>query len=435
MRHRALFSAGLAAFLALGLACDKTSDKVIRVGAIQSKSGPYAPFGEGGLFGIQAAIDDINKLGGVKVGNTRIPLELVSVDGASDPAIAGAAAEKLISSDKVQFLVSGLEPPLMHFNVSDVADRLKTPYITDVAIYEPWLTRRMDSPTQWQYTWAVGSFGVSTPVASGDFRAVRGYTVMSTFVRMLDACGTKTNRKIGLLCADDPDGNESYSNLGPSLRNLDYTLVGHEQKVGLLPVNTTDFTATIKAWKEAGVEIIIGNAPAPFFAKAYRQARAQGLNPKIVLMGRCALFQEDMMLLGGDLPNGVGTEHWWDPSIKMAPGIGATTSQSLAERWTKDKSKAVNPAIATGYASIQVLADAIERAGSVDPAKVNAALAQTDLKTVYHRVKFDADHFNRVPLILGQWMKTDKPQKWEFKVVFSDHDSWPTNAKPLFPIP
>nr|WP_320133587.1 ABC transporter substrate-binding protein [uncultured Holophaga sp.] len=107
----------------------------------------------------------------------------------------------------------------------------------------------------------------------------------------------------------------------------------------------------------------------------------------------------------------------------------------LTERWTKATSKAPNPAVATGYAAIQVLVDAIQRAGSAAPDKVNAALAQTDLKTIYHRVKFDADHFNRCPLAFAQWVKTDKPQKWEMKVVFSDHSYWPANASPVFPIP
>jgi len=428
-------SAALVACLALSLACDKASNKEIRIGAIQAQSGVYAPFGEGGLFGIQAAIEDINKQGGVKVGNTRLPLKLVSGDDASDPATAASEAEKLISSEKAQFLVSGNEPPFMHFEVSNVAERLKVPYVTDVGVYEPWLTKRMESPTQWQFTWAIGSFAVSTPVASGDSRAVRGYTIMDTFARMLETCGTKTNKKIGLLCADDPDGNESFTNLAASLKNLGYTLVGHDQKVGLLPVNASDFSQTIQTWKEAGVEIIIGNAPAPFFAKAYKQARAMGLKPKITIMGRAALFHDDIMALGEDLPLGVSTEVWWDPSLQDAPGIGGTTPQSLTERWSKAKSKASSPTVATGYASVQVLVDAIERAGSTDPEKVNAALAQTDLKTIYHRIKFDADHFNRVPLILGQWMKTDKPQKWELKVVFSDHATWPTNSSPVFPIP
>nr|WP_320133588.1 ABC transporter substrate-binding protein [uncultured Holophaga sp.] len=325
MKYLAPVTVGLAALLGLSLACDKSSGKEIRVGAVQSQTGVYAPFGQGGLFGIQAAIEDLNREGGVKVGDTRIPLKLVTIDAASDPAIAATGAEKAISADKVQFLVSGDEPPAMHPDISAVADRLKVPYITDVALYEPWITKRLESPTQWQYTWALGSFGVSTPVPPGDPRALPGYTIMDVFARMLNACGGKTNKKIGLLCSDDPDGNENYHNLPASLRNLGFTLVGLDQKVGLMPLDTTDFSPAIKAWKEAGVEILIGNAPSPFFVKAYQQARAQGLKPKIVIMGRAALFHDDIMQLGGDLPNGIGTEQWWDPSIKDAPGIGGTT--------------------------------------------------------------------------------------------------------------
>jgi branched-chain amino acid transport system substrate-binding protein len=56
--------------------------------------------------------------------------------------------------------------------------------------------------------------------------------------------------------------------------------------------------------------------------------------------------------------------------------------------------------------------------------------------TIIHRVKYDQKvHFSRIPLFFGQWMKTDKPTKWELKVVFSKHDFVPVEAKPIFPIP
>jgi branched-chain amino acid transport system substrate-binding protein len=79
--------------------------------------------------------------------------------------------------------------------------------------------------------------------------------------------------------------------------------------------------------------------------------------------------------------------------------------------------------------------DAIQRAGTLDGEKVNAALAQTDLLTICHRVKFDENHFSRGPLMFGQWFKTDKAQKWELKVVFSKHDFVPATDKSIFPMP
>ena len=40
----------------------------IKIGVIQAQTGMYAGFGTGGLFGIKAAAEDINRLGGVDVG-------------------------------------------------------------------------------------------------------------------------------------------------------------------------------------------------------------------------------------------------------------------------------------------------------------------------------------------------------------------------------
>jgi len=95
----------------------------------------------------------------------------------------------------------------------------------------------------------------------------------------------------------------------------------------------------------------------------------------------------------------------------------------------------VNPNIGPGYRSVQVLVDAIQRAGSLDPDKVNAALAQTDMKSIANRVKFDENHFNRGPVMFGQWFKTDTPEKFELRIVYSDHAFAPSVAQPIFPMP
>lgn len=95
----------------------------------------------------------------------------------------------------------------------------------------------------------------------------------------------------------------------------------------------------------------------------------------------------------------------------------------------------MNPMAGWGYANMQVMADAIERAGSLDAGKVNEALAKTDMMTLAQRVKFDEQQFSQLPLTYGQWMKTDKPQKWELQIVFSKHSFVPAAGKPIFPIP
>ena len=72
------------------------------------------PSAREGVFGIKAAVDDINEQGGVNVGRGKLPIELMVVNNESDPNKAGSLAESLTVQDKVNFICSGDEPPPMH---------------------------------------------------------------------------------------------------------------------------------------------------------------------------------------------------------------------------------------------------------------------------------------------------------------------------------
>lgn len=436
MHKLAELTIGTAAVLALLVTgCGKKGGKEIKIGVVHAQTGMFASFGQGGVFGIQAAADDINQQGGVQVGKDKLPIKLVFVDNESDPNKCGSLAESLITQDNVSFVVSGDEPPPMHAGVSQAADRYKIPYVTSVGPLEPWMGMRNETATKWQYTWSAGLMAIATPAEKGDFRAKPGYTVMDTWTAMLDLHGAKTNKKVAVLAADDPDGRGWYTLFGPALKKLGYNPIGIDKNLGLMPMETTDFSSVIKAWKDAGVDILWGNAPGPFFGAVWKQCAALGFRPKMVSISRGALYFNDVNSLGGDLAQGIGSEIWWDPSFKGCPGIGATTPVSLAERWKTAKKEPLNPAIGPGYRSMQVLIDAIQRAGSTDSAKVNAALKDTDLMTVGHRVKFDENHYSRGPVLFGQWFKTDQPEKWQLKVVLSNHDFAPATAQPIFPLP
>ncbi|MBP1628449.1 MAG: urea transporter, urea binding protein [Holophagaceae bacterium] len=408
----------------------------IKVGLVHAQTGIFAPMGQGGVFGAQAAVEDINKLGGVQVGDQKLPIQLVVVDNESDVYKAGSLAQGLINQNGVSFIVSGDEPPPMHVGVSFVCERYKVPYITSVGPLESWVGMRNLTPTKWQYTWSTGLMAIATPATGNDFRAGRpGYTVLDTWKDMLDQLGSQTNKKVGLLASDEPDGRGWYMVFGPALAKMGYTGVGLDRNLGLMPMETTDFSSVITAWKDAGVEILWGNAPGPFFGAIWKQCKALGFTPKIAMISRGAIYYNDANSWGSDLAAGIGSEIWWDPSFKGCPGIGDTTPLSLAARWKAAKNQPLNPAIGPGYRSVQVLVDAIQRAGSLDADKVNAALKDTNLLTIGHRVKFDENHFSRGPVLFGQWFKTEGPEKWELKVVSSKHDFATKIADPVFPLP
>jgi branched-chain amino acid transport system substrate-binding protein len=407
----------------------------ILIGVPAPQTGMYAGFGTGGVWGMQAAVDDINALGGVYVAeyNKTLPIELVVRNTESDPDKAGSIAESLILSNKVNFLAYGDQPPPMNAPIATKAQAHQIPYICTTGPAEPWLAMRAEAVGNWSYTWACGLFAIGDP---GD-RPANGYTIADTWLGMLDEVGNETNKVAGVFASDDPDGVGWHAAFPGILADNGYTVIDPEDSKSLLPMDTTDFSSLINDWVAANVSIIWGNAPAPFVATLLEQAYTNpNFKPSLISIGRAPLFYEDVSTWTGNVQCGVLCEIWWDPAWGDSPGIGSTTPESLAARYLNATgAAAVNRNIGAGYSIIQVLVDAIQRAGTLDADDVCAALANTDLLTIRGRVAFDANQFSRGPLVYGQWQYNATAEKWECPIVLSKNAFIPTTGTVEFPIP
>ena len=409
----------------------------IVIGTSAPLTGMFAGFGQGCTFGAQAAVDDINAEGGiyVKEYDRKIPVKYVIVDNESDPGKSGALAEDLILRDKVDLLYSVDSSPSIHIPIAEVAEKHGVPHIVGGGPLEPWFGARSETESKWSYTWFPG-FGIATPPPEGDPRHGKpGYTIRDSWFAVLDDFGDQTNKVAGVFATDEPDGIGWYGLFPGLLEEWGATVIGAEDKLGFYPLGTTDFTAMCNAWKEAEVEILWGNVPGPEFGTLWRQCNQLGFQPKIVMVGRAPLFYVDVETWGGDLPQGVGTEIWWDPEY-TGPGIGDTTPQSLADRWAEETGEPLNRGIGHGYAPMQVLFDAVERAGTLDKVAINTAMGETNLETVNYLTKFDPEtHFSWIPLFVGQWQKTDSEYVWELGITHSEHDFLPPSIEFIFPVP
>lgn len=410
--------------------------KKILIGSPASLTGMFAGFGQGQAWGAKAAVEDINKQGGVMVRRygRKIPLEIIFANSESNPQKAGALAEQLIVGKKVNFLVTGNEPPPMHSLAATMAARYNVVHLAHVAVLEPWLAMSKNASPPWKNTWAFG-FSIAEGAQPGDFRYKKpGFTILGTWMPVLEKVAAQTNRKAGVFASDTPDGRAWYSIFPAALEKKGFKVSGLDKKLGLFPGETTDFSLMISKWKKDNVQILWGNCSAPEFGALWRQAHGMGFKPKLVFCGKAPSNYVDVSSWGDDLPLGIGVEIKWSPSF-ATHGFGNTTAKSLAERWTKDTGQPVNDNIGLGYYVIQVLVDAIKRAGALDTESVNKALAKTDLMTINGRVKFDKDRFNLIPLSFGQWQKVDTPAKWALKLVASQHDFVKPNGHFIFPIP
>ena len=137
------------------------------------------------------------------------------------------------------------------------------------------------------------------------------------------------------------------------------------------------------------------------------------------------------------VPDGVGTEIYWTPTMNGTKGIAGTTPQTLTERWYQySKNKPVPQGIGWAYAVMQTLFDAIERAGSLKPEAVTAVLPSTDLTSMWGRVAFVMpEQHSTAAAAYGQWQKTNNPWVWESPVIYSQHDLLKATGTFIYPKP
>lgn len=90
-----------------------------------------------------------------------------------------------------------------------------------------------------------------------------------------------------------------------------------------------------------------------------------------------------------------------------APGV-----KELNEAHTKKIGRPADPITGPAYACVQILANAITRAGSLDREKVRDAIAATDMVTVVGQVKFRADGTGIVQSVFDQWINGKQELIW-----------------------
>jgi branched-chain amino acid transport system substrate-binding protein len=407
------------------------------LGTVLPETGMFSGFGQQ-LFGMQKAVADQNALGGIYLSkwDVTVPVVLIDKNCESDFSKVGPLSTDLVVTSKVNALISPDAPCDLHDPTSVVANANHVPQIICGGPFEPWYYG-MRSNSTWPYTWFSG-FAIGTPQAAP--RDVPGYTMVDTWFLYMDAVGAKTNtnKVVGVFASSDSDGIGWYATFPGILTDHGYTVAN---VTGLFPMTLPqDFTAMINGWKAANVQILWGNCPGAHFGALWSQCYAAGFRPKICLAARAALFPVDVNSWGTSPPlgYGVGCEVWWSPTYTVANGfvgIGNRTAASLAADWYGATGQGLNRGIGHGYEGVQIMLDAIKRAGDVDPDKINAALAATDLHTISGWVKFDSTtHFSAIPLAFGQWFFDSTTKTFTQYITASALTSIPKEKDPLFPI-
>jgi branched-chain amino acid transport system substrate-binding protein len=154
------------------------------------------------------------------------------------------------------------------------------------------------------------------------------------------------------------------------------------------PVNATDVQGQVLQLKEKKPDVIIMisyTSDAILFAKTMQSL---DYKPAVLLADDAGYSDPSFIKAVGKISQGVFNRSSW------SVGPAGSPSAIIADMYKKKSGEEMDDTVGRQMQGFFVLADAIDRAGSTDPAKIQAALKTTDLKPEqlmmgYKGVKFD----------------------------------------------
>ncbi len=358
----------LAASVAFGLAIPVAKAADIKIGAPLALTGSLADEAKKQQVVWKMWLDKVNAAGGINVGGTKSKVQLIEYDYQSDGQRAAQLAEKLITGDKVDFLLSPFGSGHTKI-VATIAERYQTPILACAASSESVFDQTLKH-----------LFGTLSPNV-GLFGPMVKY-----FREKMPQL-----KRVAVLGRDDvfPKSTAQGISAAAKAAGLD---VYYDQ---LYPVGTMDHSASLSAIKAGNPDWVYITGYTQDLILARKQMSDLGVKAPIITMVAGPAYKEYIDGLG-DLANGVTSSSWWHQATSYK-GVGVwPTTEDFYNQFVAQEKADPDYVHASCAAAVVVLQNAIEKAGSTDKKKVRDELATTDISTFYGPVKFSANGMNLV---------------------------------------
>ncbi|WEK51984.1 MAG: ABC transporter substrate-binding protein [Candidatus Kaistia colombiensis] len=341
LSRRAAIGLGLGAAFAFSASGAYAADP-IKIGFPANLTGVQASLDGPMLNGAKLAAAEINAAGGV-LGS---PIELVTYDSKSDATVISTVASQLIDSDKVVGIIGFADSDSV-LSIGPQVDKAKIPFITPGAT-SPKLPGQLGDQV------FLAAFGDNVQAAVGAEFALN-----------------KLNAKTGYLLTDI--GSEYTTLLS------DYFISAYEHGGGKLlgkdtyKIGDKNFTAQIAKIKALPEQpgFIYSSSNAEDIGLILKQLRQAGINLPVV--GGDGYDTPLLVEVGGAAAN----DSYFTTHAFIGEGASPQV-QAFVEAYTKATGNAPeNTFAALGYDAVKLMADAIKRAGSPEPAKIRDAIAAT----------------------------------------------------------
>jgi branched-chain amino acid transport system substrate-binding protein len=354
----------------------------IEIGASLPMTGKYGSLGEQVKPGYEYAVADINAAGGVYVAeyDAKIPLRLTWYDDESDPTKAVSKLETLYSDQNVVAYLGGAGSD-MHAATAAIAEKNQVPYLG--VAFALWQIHQQG------YRYLFSPFFKSPDVAENVF----------VFLNEMIPEGERPT-KVAIFQETTDWGIELGELWAENAPKYGYEVVVREEYAP----RTEDLSDMILKAKGAGAETLLALPSPPDGIALVKQMSELGWAPKFSLLIRApdGVSWADLGSTGDYVVLSPGWHHG-----ENFPGVAELNAKYEAE-FGRPADVLTGPA----YACVQILADAIERAGTLDRAAIRDAMAATDMTTVIGPVSFREDGTAVVLNPLVQWQGGQQELVW-----------------------
>lgn len=349
------------------------ADDVIVLGAAISQSGKYAREGKFYVDAYTIAVDAVNKAGGVKVGGKNHKLALKLYDDQSDPALAARLCTKLVTGDKVNFLLG--------------------PYTSGIAIAASAISEKYEIPM-------VQGGGAAGNIFDHGYKYIFGTLANAELYFQpaveLAAKSTPPVRTAALLFSNEAFDKAVAKGARKWLQQAKIDLVYDEE----YQPATQDFSSILTVIKSKNPDLVLVAGHEENSLAFIRQSESSAVNPKMAVFTVGPPTGDFRKTLGkaAEYVYGITT---WLPDMDLSDAVFGSAAK-FAKQFQDRFGYEPDYHVASGVADVLAFKDAIEKAGTLDPKKVRDALAALDVPTLYGRIHFNPGGQIELPQTLIQ---------------------------------
>ncbi|QAR33475.1 ABC transporter substrate-binding protein [Geovibrio thiophilus] len=383
--------------------------ETIKIGNIIPLSGPSASVGIQGKNAREMAVEEINAAGGIKsLGGAK--LQLVFSDSKSDPTTGVTEAERLINSEKVHVL-TGAWNSAVTYPVTQTAERYGMPFIVPVSVRDTITERgfknvfRIAAKDSW---WTRDQFKFLD-----DMKKEFGVDV----------------KNVAFVYENGDWGVGFAEKWREMAKERGYKVVLDEP----YPSTASDLTPVVIKLKRSKADVVFMTSNAADAILLTNTMAEMKVNVKAIITSGGGHADPSFLKAAGKNAEYIFDLVEWEADLNR-PGLKETN-----EKFTKKYGYSLAGESVDAYASMYLIKDVLERAGSTKPEAVRKALIETNLcggtvgLLAYDCIQFDQSGQNKnASLVIVQIRQKGKDME---RITV-----WPKNVRragytPVFPQP